>query len=193
MQHNLAPESGHVALRPVTYADAGFILSLRCDPRLNSYINETEPDLAAQQDWLKRYEQRPGDYYFIITERGRPRGTIAIYDADQDAAEWGRWIVTPGSLAAVGSVMLAFQVAFERLDLQRLYSRTVAENKSVISFHDSMGARRRCVRPGYATIRGRRLDSIEHEIDRPLWEAIRPRLQALVQRLATVRPALADA
>lgn len=186
MRHKIQLQGVGYALRPVGVADATFILTLRGDPHRNQFINETPPATADQEDWIRRYENRPGDWYFIITRDGQPTGTVGIYDHDENAgtAEWGRWILLPGSLGAIESALLVYRVAFEMLDLQAVYCRTVAENESVLSFHDSTGALRVGVLPGHVTIRGKRLDMVEHRVDRPLWARMQPRLEALAARLA---------
>ena len=172
-------------------ADAGFILSLRTDAALNRFIGPTSPQLADQLAWLDRYESRPGDWYFIITDgpADKPVGTIAIYDHDPatGTAEWGRWIIAPGVPAAIDSVCLMFRLGFERLGLESLFSLTNLANRAVVSFHDSCGVPRARVFHVPGSAPGEGVDAVEHRVTRALWSEIAPRLQALSRRLGEAR------
>jgi len=187
MQHELSLEGRRFALRPVRRGDAAFIVALRRDPELGRYLHPTPPRVEDQEAWLDAYAARPGDYYFVVEDRvlGEPVGLIALYDVDETAktGEWGRWLIRRGSLAAVESALLIYRAAFERLALDTVYCRTVADNAPVVSFHDSSGAERLGVLRGHVVLAGRAHDAIEHRVTRPLWEEIRPRLEALARRL----------
>ena len=105
MRHDLRIVGHRYMLRPVDLGDADFITELRSNPKLNAYIHSTSSRVEDQIAWIERYFERPGDWYFTIVDRAsnQREGTVGIYDYDEKAreAEWGRWIVRPGSLAAV--------------------------------------------------------------------------------------------
>src|SRR5258708_7333495 len=130
-------------LRPVRLEDAEFIVNLRRDPRNSRIIHPTSPSIADQQEWLRTYFQREGDLYFIIENKDThaPVGTVGIceIDAQRRTAEWGRWIVQPGSRAGLESAWLVYQVVFERLQLDSCYQRVVAGNERCLSFHERCG------------------------------------------------------
>jgi RimJ/RimL family protein N-acetyltransferase len=124
MRHDLRLAGFRFGLRPVARGDAAFIVSLRTDPELGRYLHATSPRVEDQEAWIAAYEARPGDYYFVVEDlKDRaPVGTIGIYDVDAEApggAEWGRWLIRPGSVAAVESALLMYRMAFEQLGLQR--------------------------------------------------------------------------
>ena len=191
MRHDLRLIGHRYMLRPVDLGDAAFITELRCNPELNAYINTTSSRVEDHVEWLAKYFERPGDWYFIIVDcaSDQREGTIGIYDYDpgRHVAEWGRWILRPGSLAAVESALLIYRAAFEALALEAVFCRTVADNKRVVSFHDSTGLPRRAVLENHVQIAGRTYDSVEHSLDRKTWESIRPNLDRLAQRLASTR------
>ena len=170
-------------LRPVAMADAGFILELRSDPLLGRLLHTTSTRLVDQERWLQQYFDREGDYYFVIeSRRGRvAQGVVGIYDvhAETRLAEWGRWILKAGSLAAVESAWLVYQCAFEMLQLDAVYCRTNAENTAVISFHDSCGIPRHQTLVDHFTIAGHRVDAVEHRIRRTQWPTVAQRLERL--------------
>lgn len=187
MRHNISLAASRFSLRPVETHDAEFIAALRGDHRLNRFINESSPRIEDQIAWIEHYYNRSGEWYFIIEETasGQKEGTIGIYDFDPGGktAEWGRWIIRSGSLAAIESAILIYRVAFEIIELSSVFCRTVADNSSVVSFHDSMGACRTGILTDHVKIRGQEYDSIEHTMDTGIWDVVAPRLEALAVRL----------
>lgn len=109
MNHNITVERFGIRLRPITMDDAEFIFKLRRSPELSKYIGEIDSRYAVHEAWLKEYFHREGDYYFCIELlSGVPIGTIAIYDIDGQAGNWGRWIISDSIPAAPASVWLIF-------------------------------------------------------------------------------------
>lgn len=188
MQHDLALSGRRFSLRPVTVDDAEFIVRLRRNPSASRFIHETSPDVNAQREWICQYLERDGDWYFIITQDGGslPVGTVGIYDHDEDdnRAEWGRWILLPDSVGAVESALLTYRMAFEKIGLDEVYCRTITDNRSVVSFHDSSGAVRHALLKAHVTLHGAPHDMVEHRVTRATWSAMQPKLEALVARLA---------
>jgi RimJ/RimL family protein N-acetyltransferase len=161
-------------LRPVHEADSEFIVRLRTDPRVNQYIHVTSRDVAAQRRWLAEYYEREDDYYFIVERRkdGRPEGTIGIPFIDHEAkqAEWGRWILSYGSIAAVESARLIYMVGFDVLGLDLLYCRTLAANEKVLSFHASCGCLTHRRIENHIGSDGQTQDMVEQRMPRQVWE-----------------------
>lgn len=142
MEHDVGAVGTTVRLRPVTLADAALILELRTDEDLGRHLHATPPSLAAQEEWIARYLTRPDDWYFVVeSSDGTPEGTLGIYDvtADRGAAEWGRWVLRRGSMAAVESAALVYEVGFGQLGFDLIWCRTRAANAKVVSFHASFG------------------------------------------------------
>jgi len=188
MQHNHHVEGVALRLRPVVDADAALIVALRSNPALNRFLHASSDAIQDQLNWLNAYKTRAGDYYFVV-ERitdGRPEGVISLYDIDPDTrqGEWGRWILQPGSLAAVESAWLIYRFAFNTLGLESVFCRTVAENTSVVSFHDSCGIDDRRLLAAQFTLNGRAFDAVEHTVSRKKWTEIQARLQRLAQLAA---------
>jgi RimJ/RimL family protein N-acetyltransferase len=188
VRHDLRLDGFRFRLRPVRRDDAQCILDLRGDARLNRHIHATSPVLADQIAWIERYLHRDGDWYFMVEDRedGAAVGTIALYDHDPAAAaaEWGRWLLKPEAQAAIESAWLIYRAAFEVLGLARVYCRTLADNAQVVSFHDSSGARRARLLPGYAQIEGATRDAVEHGVERADWAGMASRLERLARRSA---------
>jgi RimJ/RimL family protein N-acetyltransferase len=175
-------------LRPVTDRDAGFVVELRNTPGLNQYLHAGATGVQEQLAWQARYYDRTDSYYFIVERltSGSAEGVLGLYDVDRNTAtgEWGSWILRPDSLAAVESVYLLYRIAFEQLGLQSLYCRTVAENRKVVSFHDSCGITSCRILPGHYELRGRKYDAVEHRLELATWSTVRTRLERLSQLTA---------
>lgn len=175
MRHDIVIHGSAFRLRPVALADAAFIVALRTDPAVTAFIRDTSPDVGEQERWLERYFQREGDYYFIIEriDTGAREGTVGLYDLDTSrrAAEWGRWIVQPGSLGAIESALLIYRVGFSVLDLEMLYCRTLDDNQRVISFHTSCGLVTHERLVDHAVVGAAKHDAIEQRLSRSAWPA----------------------
>lgn len=191
MQHDLHVAGDAFALRPVELSDSDFIVELRNNPRLGRFIHPGASDARSQHAWLRSYFEREGDYYFMVvdTRSGALEGTVAIYDVDESnrAAEWGRWVLRSGSLAAIESALLTYRLGFEQLNLDTIYCRTVAANEAVVSFHDSAGLPRSGFLPAHAKLGHETFDLIEHRATRHNWPQIESTLAPLARMLARRR------
>jgi RimJ/RimL family protein N-acetyltransferase len=128
VRHSLTIDGPAFRLRPVRIADAAFIAELRADPERARYLHRGPAGEVSQRRWLESYFERRDDFYFLIENQatGAPEGTVGIYNAGwsiegrtgrlQRDAEWGRWILRRGSLAALESACLVYRAGFEMLD-----------------------------------------------------------------------------
>jgi RimJ/RimL family protein N-acetyltransferase len=182
LRHDIQIEGKNFRLRPVTIGDSEFIIQLRSDPRRSRFIHPTSPRISDQHEWLQRYFERGGDFYFLV-ERAKTfesEGTIAIYDVDETkrCAEWGRWVLIPGSAAAVESAVLIYQVAFSVLNLDMVYCHTVVENSEVVRFHQTYGLTTVATLTNYYDFEGRKCDAFEQQITREQWQLTRAKWEA---------------
>lgn len=186
MRHELSLRGEAFGLRPVADADAGFIVALRSDPELGRYLHATSTRVEDQLAWLAGYYERAGDYYFVIERlgSGEREGLISVYDVADGQAEWGRWLLRPGSLAAVESAALIYRCAFDVLGLDAVCCRTLAANERVVSFHDSCGLTERRLLPAYVSQHGQDWDAVEHRLTRAAWPAVDARLGQLARLTA---------
>lgn len=188
MRHNLTLTGPAFRLRPITDTDAALVLELRSNVELNQYLHVGATCLSDQLAWFTRYYDRQGDYYFVIErlDSGVVQGVISIYDIDPQLGygEWGRWILKPGSLAAVESAWLIYRCAFELLALKQVFCRTVTNNIPVVSFHDSCGILNKNILFEHFDLGGKMVDAIEHRVDQKMWAVISPRLEKLAHLTA---------
>lgn len=188
MKHHYSLEGYGYRLRPIKLSDAAFVIRIRReDLERNRYIHPISEDVAEQKAWLERYFERVDDYYFIVENRvtGMPEGLIAFYNAENGRAEWGRWVIQKGSLAAVESVYLLYRIAFEQAGLKELYCRTLAVNTPVVSFHTSIGEKTREIIKNSAIIYGEAFDTVEQFAGQEhFYREIAPLLEKQSQRIA---------
>lgn len=172
MKHNYTLDGFAYRLRPIRMSDAAFIVEVRLeDAERNKFIHRISPDPKVQEAWLEKYFEREGDIYFVVENRltGEREGLIGFYDIENGKAEWGRWVIRKGSLAAAESVDLLYRIAFDMVGLNELYCRTLEVNTSVVSFHDSVGEKRRCIIENAFEIGGSQYNAVEHYADREIF------------------------
>jgi RimJ/RimL family protein N-acetyltransferase len=185
LRHDLRLPGYAFRLRPVCEADAAYIVDLR--RRAGTFLNRGAQSEEAQLQWLAHYFERAGDYYFVVeTSDGvRREGLVGVYDVcpAKREAEWGRWVLEPGSNGAVESALLVYRCAFEHLRLEGVRCRTLAANAAVVAFHDSCGLAR-TAEEAIVEHDGERCSAIEHVLTRTDWPLARERLDKLARRFA---------
>lgn len=186
MRHDLVVAGSAFRLRPVELSDADAILELRRDPERSRFLHETDPSPEAQRRWLAAYFERDGDYYWAVERLsdGSVEGFVGIYDVEGAHAEWGRWVLRPGSLAAPESVWLVYEAGFARLALRSMTLRVLTENRAVVAFHERYGVEWQRTLPGYARIGGVDHDAVEACMTHELWRTAGPQLRTMAERTA---------
>jgi RimJ/RimL family protein N-acetyltransferase len=185
MRHEIRLDGHGYGLRPIDLDDADLIVTLRGDVDRARYLHRVELTVDAQRAWLAAYLERPDDYYFVVERLDRygggAEGLVSVYNFDGSGdAEWGRWITRRGSLAAAESVWLVCRVAFEWLGLERVHSRTLTVNGSVLSFLDRAGM----ARAGEGLMEGFEETAVTHVVDRHGWSAVAEYLELRARRVA---------
>lgn len=160
-------------LRPVHLSDAEFIIKIRLEDKERArYIHEIPADVQLERQWIEKYLAKDDDYFFVVEDKflNIPVGLIAVYDIREGRAEWGRWIIQKGSMAAVESVYLLYKIAFRQLNLDELYCRTVEDNFSVVSFHTGTGLKTRTVLKDFFVLDGKAYNAVEQFIKKEDFE-----------------------
>lgn len=143
-------QTRNIYLRLVQKADVDFLLALRLNQNLNSYLNKISNDKEQQLSWLDNYKQREklgSDYYFVIVDKKLGDiGLVRIYDIDyaNKSFTWGSWIIRDDNrpkYAAIESALLVYEFAFNELGL--VLAKFVVDNNNlgVIKFHNRFGAK----------------------------------------------------
>jgi len=177
MQHTIQTEGFGVRLRPVRMDDAAFIVWLRNQDYVKGRVGDSASDVAAQEAWLTAYFRREGDYYFLVeTLGGIPLGTHGLYDISATTAESGRYIIRPEAPAAVPSSILAYDLAFEQLDLRELLARCVSTNHAVHSLNRKFGFKQVGSTHAAQIINGKSVDMVNFVLTAEDWPKARERV-----------------
>lgn len=172
MKHNIKINGYAYALLPIELSDAQLILDLRLeDKERNCYIHTIDNCLDTQRKWISNYLKYENSYYFKVVNNltGQSEGLICIYNIQENTAEWGRWVIKQGSFAAIESVALIYEVAFDKLGLSELYTRTIEDNSTTVAFHNSIGAKFRKKIPNATKINNKTYNFIEQYVDKSLY------------------------
>jgi RimJ/RimL family protein N-acetyltransferase len=188
MKHDLHIRGFAFGLRPLTVEDAEFIVELRSDRYRTRFLHTIPASVEAQRAYVLQYFERPGDYYFVVERQGENsrEGLVAIYNAnlEKGTADWGRWILRPGSWASVESALRVYETAFDHLHLDEIRSQTYCDNKQVVSFHDRCGVPRHGILRGYYKVDEISIDVVEHVLTRGDWPRVRQLMEPLAKKIA---------
>ncbi len=169
MKHNIRMSGFSYRLIPVETEDAQFIVDTRLeDEKKSEFVHEISPDVNIQIEWLNKYFEREGDYYFVAENlfTKKKEGLISIYNVKGTKAEWGRWVFKQGSLGALESVNLIYKIAFEKLGLSELYTKTIENNTAVVNFHKSINAKFRAILKDEFELNGKKYNAVEQYVDK---------------------------
>ena len=142
---NQGVEEGRwVNLRLINESDAAVTLRWRLKDRAK-FLNAGTSTVKEQVDWIK---SRPlNEFNYIIEiKSGEPVGMLSLIDIDSKNlhAETARFLIgeedlVKGIPAAVEAMKLLYQVAFDKLNLKRLYGTVASRNKLMIKWQKYLG------------------------------------------------------
>jgi hypothetical protein len=132
----------HLVLRDASVKDAEFILDLRIDPIKSRYLSTTSTKLEDQISWLKAYQLKKDQAYFIICDKDMNRlGCVRIYGPIENSYCWGSWLMIDGlsPILLIESVVLVYAYGkYLGFDEARISVRK--ENEGVWSFHEKFSS-----------------------------------------------------
>ena len=133
----------NIYLQSVMADDAKFIVKIRNDSQKNRYVHAVDNDVEKEIAWIDKQHIQPNDYYFSV-KHWKDKiiiGTVSIYNVDLQMreAELGRWVSYGTASDNLETILLAHNFAFETLNLCRVYTKTLSENKKVVNFWKRFG------------------------------------------------------
>lgn len=135
-----------IYLRPVSKADAAFIIDIRCNSINSRFISETSKNLTAQINWIEGYKKREinnEELYFIgCTKEGSPFGTSRLYNFTGDTFTNGSWVVLPGTNPKYSILLevLSRCYAFNEMGFEKCFFDVRKNNLFVIKYHKMFSA-----------------------------------------------------
>ncbi len=133
-----------VTLRPLIAADAELTLAWRQGERAIN-LNRGAQNVAQQAAWIA---SRPaGEYNFmIVLKSGVAVGMVSLINIDTEHrhAEPARFLIgdedaVRGIPAAVEAMKLLYELAFDRLELLRVYGAVVSDNPLMLKWQKFLG------------------------------------------------------
>jgi RimJ/RimL family protein N-acetyltransferase len=128
--------------------------------------------------YLNRIKKK--DFNFLIQSNdGKRIGTISIYKVDwgSKSAELGRWICSGSAPANLESLLLGFQFAFEELNLELVYCRTLMSNTRVVNLHKRLPYSERTI------LKSAREEYIQDTLQLGGWEEFSTYLQTRIKTI----------
>lgn len=130
--------NNEIKLVSVTQEHTDFILKLNnSDLGLKSFYRT-----ISREQHLVFLEKTKNDRYYLVLVGEVPAGTVSIYNIDLEnkKAEWGRFILLP-KFFTVGFLVAKMiqQIAFQELDLHKLYCWCFSTNTNIIAFNKALG------------------------------------------------------
>lgn len=133
---------GHtVSLTSVTEDDADFLLGLRNDPQVCTYLPPLHISVEQQKEWIRQQRADETSYYFLVRDKltSRPIGSISVYDISGDHSEAGRTAIIGSPVQNSEAVLLLYHFAFSTLELAYTTCWVIAENTGVYSLNKRIG------------------------------------------------------
>jgi RimJ/RimL family protein N-acetyltransferase len=127
-------------LKAIKISDALDICGLRNNEANNIYLSsQLQINVEQQEEWINEYlSRKDGEYFVIHNLDAKIVGTISLYNASNDSAEFGRYICN-NPINAIESEFLLLKYGFESLNLNRIYCKTVFANTKVWNQHTKFG------------------------------------------------------
>lgn len=134
--------------RLVEEKDASFIVEVRNNPKVGSFLHSTSSDIEDQKEWIRKYKEREEnglDYYFIFFKNDIPVGLNRIYSIHDKTYTGGSWAMVPNlPFEIVLAVpLIKKEIAFEELgfEIEDNYDGVHVDNKKVIKFNKLFGSK----------------------------------------------------
>lgn len=176
----------YVVLRPLRVEDAELTLGWRLSDR-TALLNRGACSVAAQAEWIA---SRPStELNFVIQLRsGQPVGMLSLVAIDEAnrRAEPARFLIGEpeairGIPAAVESMKLLYQLAFDQMKLNRVHGTVAADNKSMIRWQKFFGMKEEGRLRQHYLIGGRFRDAICMGMMEDEYRSVAlPRMNALI-------------
>lgn len=150
-------------------------------------LNRGADTVERQRDWIAGRPDTEHNY-LITLKNGHPVGMVSLVDIDRSArkAEPARFLIgdeeaARGIPVAAEALLLLYHLAFDVLNLRRLYGVVASANRQMMKFHEYSGMRREGVLREHLFVDDNLYDGIVYGLLEPEFRAVTvPRLNGLV-------------
>ena len=184
MNHSIIAEGFGIRHRPVRMEDAPFLVWLRNLEHAKGKVGDSAMNVCEQEDWLRTYFQREGDYYFIGETTHRiPVVTFGIYNVISSCAEIGRLICRPNVPAVVPGLIPSFDIAFVQLGLREITTKVVSTNQVVVRMDQHLGFQITHIEHAAQVIGGKSVDLIHMKMKAEDWPKMQKKIAPMALRM----------
>lgn len=157
--------SQYVTLRRMLLSDACQTLAWRNSPKAR-FLNKGAQSVEEQERWIT---SRPSTEINLIisAKNGTDIGMVALVDIDlkNKKVEAGRLLLTDdaqkmGKPFVIEALTMIYELAFNYIDLNKVYGMISSDNKLMIKFHLYMGLKKEGVLRAYYKRPGGYLDCV---------------------------------
>ena len=128
-------------LEEITEIDSEYICKLRNNPKNNQFLSASiNISIENQKNWINLNKHKNNSLYFKIIEKRTDCsvGTISIYEINNSAAEFGRYICEK-TIQAIEAEYMILKYGFDIIGLNRIFCRTDEKNRHVWTQHYKYG------------------------------------------------------
>lgn len=163
--------ASNISLRPLKEKDAPGMLEWMTDPTIIQYFrfDASSVTMESCRKFIANAKNQPDcRHYAIADEKDEYLGTISLKDISADAAEYA--ISTRRCAHGTGAAMAAtsriLEIAFQELELKRVYLNVLKDNGRANAFYRKAGFRFMREEENALTIRGEKKSLNWYEIER---------------------------
>lgn len=130
----------YVDLKYAKIDDASFILQTRQDSELTKYLPRLDITVEQQEQWLKRQQEREGDYYFVVWRKDNtPIGVIRVYDVKDNEGQTGSIAIKGTTTEILEAKLLCEDFAYEILRIKKMHNFVRTENLPIVRLAEIFG------------------------------------------------------
>lgn len=147
MNHNYSIKYNNILLRPLLASDVELLRKWRNDEKNSVYLRSIPfitPDM--QKKWYEDYLNRNNEVFFAIEAvdlQNRVVGSLSLYDIDSNTCMFGKLLVgdeeAHGKKIGVSATIAAIKIAFDILDLDKVYLYVYANNAPALKAYKEAG------------------------------------------------------
>lgn len=141
MIYDEAIHGKYVTMRSVMPSDAAVTLSMRLNKEKTKYLHPVSNDLEKQTEWIKRQNEREGDYFFlaISNKTNKAVGTYGLDSYIGTVGHTGRLLMYGNALESIESNILVYRFIFEYINLEKIEGEVDSRNRSAIRLDQEFG------------------------------------------------------